>query len=256
MAKRFTDSEKFRDKWYRSLSPKHKCIWEYMLSECNIAGILEIDYDSMSFHIGAEINKSDLSLFSEKIFYLSEEKVFIPNFVKFQQNKLSEVNNAHKNIIKEFIKYNIPVSLDMSQFESPLKGASKGLQSPISNSKGKGKGKGKGKKAKSNIHNADAPDDVSQQVWDDFLKLRKSKNAPVTDTVLVSIRNQAESVNWTLEQALVEMCARGWQGFKAEWVQQSRKETRNDIIDRQTRECLAEGQFDSEIYQPAIEDLS
>ena len=45
MVKRFTDTEKFKDRWYRNLTPKQKCIWEYMLSACDIAGFFEIDYE-------------------------------------------------------------------------------------------------------------------------------------------------------------------------------------------------------------------
>ena len=136
MPKRFTDSEKFRDRWYRNLSPKHKCIWEYMLSECTIAGILEIDLQAMSFHIGDNIDQSDIDLFQDKIFYLTEDKIFIPRFIKFQQKELSHNNNAHKNIINELEKYNIPLSLDMQEFESPKEAPSKPLARGTGNSKG------------------------------------------------------------------------------------------------------------------------
>ena len=66
MAKRFTDSEKFRNNWYRRLSPKHKCLWEYLLSECSISGIIELALESASFHIGVEIKNNDLKIFEEK----------------------------------------------------------------------------------------------------------------------------------------------------------------------------------------------
>jgi hypothetical protein len=62
------------------------------------------------------------------------------------------------------------------------------------------------------------PDGVSQSVWDDFLQLRKVKRAPLTETALDTIRREAEKVGFTIEQALTECCARGWQGFKADWV--------------------------------------
>lgn len=136
MAKRFTDSEKFRDNWYRKLKPKHKCLWEYMLSECSIAGILEFDFDIMSLYIGEKITQSDLELFSDKLVYLTEDKIFIPNFIKFQQKELNPSNPAHKNIILELEKYDIPITLENIDLQSPSKGASKGLQSPISNSIG------------------------------------------------------------------------------------------------------------------------
>ena len=62
------------------------------------------------------------------------------------------------------------------------------------------------------------PDDVSQSIWDDFIKLRAAKKAPVTETVLKAIQREADKIGWTLEQALSEACARGWQGFKSAWI--------------------------------------
>lgn len=70
---------------------------------------------------------------------------------------------------------------------------------------------------------AKKPDLVSESVWEDFLKLRKEKRAPVTETVLSRIQKEADKAGWNLEDVLAEICARGWQGFKAEWVQNDEK---------------------------------
>lgn len=64
------------------------------------------------------------------------------------------------------------------------------------------------------------PDGVSQSVWNDFVKQRKAKKAPVSETVITKIRNQAEKAGWSLEDALAEICARGWTGFNADWVKE------------------------------------
>jgi uncharacterized protein YdaU (DUF1376 family) len=62
------------------------------------------------------------------------------------------------------------------------------------------------------------PQDVSPQVWQDWLQLRKSKKASVTETVVKGARAEAGKLNWTLDQFLIEWCTRGSQGLKAEWV--------------------------------------
>lgn len=62
------------------------------------------------------------------------------------------------------------------------------------------------------------PEGVSQSVWEDFLQLRKVKKAPMTNAALAGIIREAEKAKWTLEQAISECCARGWTGFKADWV--------------------------------------
>lgn len=63
------------------------------------------------------------------------------------------------------------------------------------------------------------PDDVSDQTWEDWVAHRKAKKATVTETVLKSIQAEADKAGMNLEAALETMCARGWSGFKAEWVQ-------------------------------------
>ncbi len=62
------------------------------------------------------------------------------------------------------------------------------------------------------------PDEIPEQVWNDFLKIRKAKRAPLTDTALDGIRSEAEKAGYSLTQALETCCRRGWQGFEAAWV--------------------------------------
>ena len=64
----------------------------------------------------------------------------------------------------------------------------------------------------------DAPFGVSIEVWNDFVKHRKAIKTLVTENVINSIDKEAQKAGWTLEQALSEIVARGWRGFKAEWV--------------------------------------
>lgn len=64
----------------------------------------------------------------------------------------------------------------------------------------------------------DCPSDVAPDVWRDFLTVRKGKRAAFTPTALDRVRAEAAKARWTLEEALREAAARGWQGFKSEWV--------------------------------------
>ncbi len=67
------------------------------------------------------------------------------------------------------------------------------------------------------------PDDVSELVWDDWLRHRKNLKAIVTDTVIKKIRNESSKAGLTFESALELMCARGWRGFDADWVKSKDK---------------------------------
>jgi hypothetical protein len=65
---------------------------------------------------------------------------------------------------------------------------------------------------------ADIPNGVSEQTWADFKRLRAAKKAPITARAIEGIDKEAMQAGMTLEAALRECCARGWTGFKAEWV--------------------------------------
>ena len=67
------------------------------------------------------------------------------------------------------------------------------------------------------------PENVTQQTWDDFNAIRKAKKAPLTETALIRIQNEATKAGIDLETALQVCCERGWQGFKAEWYLKDRQ---------------------------------
>ena len=64
----------------------------------------------------------------------------------------------------------------------------------------------------------DAPEGVSIEVWDSFVKQRKARKAQITERVMKSIREQAKIAGWTLDNALNEIVVRNWQTFKSDWV--------------------------------------
>ena len=76
---------------------------------------------------------------------------------------------------------------------------------------------------KNHIKTIKAPEGVSLEIWNDFLAQRKKAKAVVSETVMKSIAKEAQKAGWSLEQALAECSARGWRGFKAEWVKQEPK---------------------------------
>ena len=81
------------------------------------------------------------------------------------------------------------------------------------------------------------PPDVSEQVWNDWLQLRKTKKASVTETVIKGARSEANKIGWSLEQFLIEWCTRGSQGLKAEWLKEkmSVSEQRQNTMAQLTR---------------------
>ena len=64
------------------------------------------------------------------------------------------------------------------------------------------------------------PIGVSQEVWDSFVKQRKTKKAQITELVIAGIQREANKAGWSLENALNEIVVRNWQSFKADWVKE------------------------------------
>ena len=63
------------------------------------------------------------------------------------------------------------------------------------------------------------PSSVNQQVWDDWMIVRKGKNAKtLTQTGWNQFVKQVEKSGWSLEQAISHCCLKQWVGFDAEWI--------------------------------------
>ena len=60
MAKRFTDSEKWKDAWFMDLPSKYKLFWLYLLDECNHAGIWKVNFKISTFYIGEHLEYSEV----------------------------------------------------------------------------------------------------------------------------------------------------------------------------------------------------
>ena len=65
------------------------------------------------------------------------------------------------------------------------------------------------------------PDGLSDDLWKDFLILRKTKKLAVTQTAMKGIVREAAKAKKSLEEVLQICCERGWGGFKAEWIDES-----------------------------------
>ena len=102
--KRFTETTKWRDPWFRKLSPLAKLLWAYMTDNCNSIGIIELDMEAAAFDIGKVGNQTvtdaHLQELSSRIKQLDSGKLFITKFIKFQYGRLSEDCPAHKPILR------------------------------------------------------------------------------------------------------------------------------------------------------------
>ena len=108
MAKRFTSTEKWSDPWYRKLSPKHKCLWDWLFTQCDIAGTIDPDLELASFQIGETVTKEDLKPFEERIAVLKGGRLLLTKFIEFQYGTLTLECRAHKPVFALVDRLSIP----------------------------------------------------------------------------------------------------------------------------------------------------
>ena len=109
MAKRMTDTDKWKKRFVRELSPQHKLLWFYILDDCNHAGIWEVDLEVASIRVGFDLSHDNLpSSFGEKVISFDDgDKWFIPDFIDFQYGELNPNSNVHKSVIQLLERYNL-----------------------------------------------------------------------------------------------------------------------------------------------------
>ena len=121
MAKRFTDTEKWKKGFIKKLSPELKLLWFYVLDDCDISGLWQVDIEVASIRIGVNIDISKaISEFDENIIIIDNgEKWFIPSFLEFQYgSQLSKTNNVFRSIEKILNKYDLYQYLNIEITES------------------------------------------------------------------------------------------------------------------------------------------
>lgn len=118
----------------------------------------------------------------------------------------------------EVCNFHVHQVINNRESDSLLPSVSDASSTRESGAQAEGKGKeGKGKEGKGREPAITRPDNVDEQVWKDFEKLRKSKRAPITQTAIDGIISEADKAGVSLNDALIVCCKNGWQGFNANW---------------------------------------
>ena len=91
MAKRFTDTNKWRDLWWQSLSNDYKIIWQYLLDHCDHAGTIGGEFKLMSFMCDCKISPDQ--------------------FWKTFRGKVIEIENSDRWLIVNFCKNQYPTGM-------------------------------------------------------------------------------------------------------------------------------------------------
>jgi len=105
--KRFTETQKWDDPWFRKLKPEAKLLWQWILDHCDNAGVIEPDLELASFQVGYPYPLDTLSELGDRIAKLPSGKWHVRKFVAFQYGTLSEECKPHKQVIQLMAKHGI-----------------------------------------------------------------------------------------------------------------------------------------------------
>jgi len=134
MAKRFVDTDMFRKPMVRTLQPRFKLLWLYLLCECDHAGVWDVELDVAGMRLGFDMEEQKcLDAFGSAIVpFDGGKKWWLPDFVRFQYGELNPLNRVHASVINVLSRY---------EKELQKEGAYKPLISPLQGAKDKDKDK-------------------------------------------------------------------------------------------------------------------
>ena len=203
MAKRFTDTDKYKKDFIRGLQGAYKVLWDYILGDCDHAGIWHVNFDIAQLFVGTDlpINQAEaLTVFAEKIeVFDNGKKWFIPSFIEFQYGTLddSKKNRAHSSVIDRLRKYGFWSEQDRAIC---LRTASiKPLLTPLEGCKDKEKDKDKEKESFlkerfGKFWAAYPKRKAKAQALKSWLKI--SPDEQLTETILQAVKRATTSEEW------------------------------------------------------------
>ena len=114
MAKRFTDTDKYKKHFLRSLKAPYKLLWDYILCDCNHSGIWIVDFEAARMYLGKDIKLNERAAL--EAFNKDEKRVipidcgdkwFIVGFIEYQYGELNPRNRVHASVIKMLERYGL-----------------------------------------------------------------------------------------------------------------------------------------------------
>lgn len=110
MSLRFTETNKWKDDWYLSLSNDYRIIWQYLLDNCSIAGLWQRGFKHLNYFCGTSVTEPEFfEVFKGRCFELENANfIFIPKFLKVQYPKgLASNKPLILSVLKEIERYNL-----------------------------------------------------------------------------------------------------------------------------------------------------
>lgn len=101
VAKRFTDTDKWKREWFHDLPVKAKLAWLYLTDNCDHRGVWFSNFSLLSSQLGTKVTRAEFEKwFKGKVREFDGDKYLILSFATFQYGELNANNNAHKAVIQ------------------------------------------------------------------------------------------------------------------------------------------------------------
>jgi hypothetical protein len=109
MAKRLKDTDIWDKEWFMKLSPKLKCLTQFVWDKCDLSGTWIPNWVLAKIYIGEDVNEAELlNIDNGKQFIKVRNKVFCMDFIKFQNGELGDKSKIHLKIWSLLKHHNIP----------------------------------------------------------------------------------------------------------------------------------------------------
>lgn len=100
MAKRYTDTNKWNDDWYISLGNDYRIIWQWLLDNCDHAGVCKPSIGMINMLCKTNISEDELLNKMDGRVLKFDGFWFIPKFLKFQYKTLNVNKPAIVSVVK------------------------------------------------------------------------------------------------------------------------------------------------------------
>lgn len=133
MSKRFTETDKWRDAWFRKLSGGVKIAYIFILDNVDNAGVWDPDFELANFQIGMDVKWDKVKeALGDRLQVLPNGKWYLTRFIAFQYGELNEDCKPHQQVIRLLLSHGI---------KRVCKGYPRGIHTPKDKDKDKDKDK-------------------------------------------------------------------------------------------------------------------
>lgn len=114
MAKRFTDTDKWKDDWYVSLSNDYKIVWQWLLDNCTHSGLCKRSIGLLNMMCRTNITEQEMVSAMDGRVIIHNNFWFIPKFIKFQYPTLLSNKPSIKSVVRDIFENNLQKTIPQS----------------------------------------------------------------------------------------------------------------------------------------------